>query len=150
MRKALSILLCLFIAAGLVSVACAQTVSCPEARLTLTVPDGWKIVPRSDMDDPELCLHLESGDISLCVYAADTGGFVPDFQIFTGDETESAVVTRSGRQMNYVAGSGADGNYRIYTWQDRRSQVQLYFVIVSHPEASRKTVDRIMDSLVFE
>ncbi len=150
MRKALSFLLCLVLATGLVSSACAQTVSCPEARLILTVPDGWRTVPRSDVDDPELCLHLDGGDVELYVYAADSGGYLPDFQVFTGDETESAVVTLSGRQMNYVAGSGYEGNYRIYTWQDRHTQIQLYFVIVSRPDASRKTIDRIMNSLVFD
>ena len=54
MRKAMSFLLCLFLFTGLVSAACAQTVSCPEARLILTVPDGWRTVPLSDLDDPEL------------------------------------------------------------------------------------------------
>ena len=150
MRKAMSFLLCLFLLTGLASAARAQTVSCPEARLVLTVPDGWRTVPRSDMDDPDLCLHLDGGSVSLYIYTADTGGSFPGFQVFTGDETESADVTLSGRRMNYVAGSGTGGNYRIYTWQDRRDQVQLYFLIISSPDASRNTVDRIMDSLIFE
>ena len=150
MRKAMSFFLCLFLFTGLVSAACAQTVSCPEARLILTVPDGWRTVPLSDLDDPELCLHLDGGSVSLYIYAADTGGFLPGFQVFTGDETESGDVTLSGRRMNYVAGSGAGGNYRIYTWQDRRDQIQLYFLIVSSPDASRNAIDRIMDSLVFD
>jgi len=150
-RKTLLFVLCLLAVLVLSVSACAQTVPCPEARIILTVPDTWTAVPRTDQDDPDLCLLLEGKDLTLYVYASDAGGFLPDaFQVFTGDETESSVVTLSGMEMTCVAGRSAEGDYRIYTWEDRRNQVQMYFLIISRPDASRKAIDDIMNSIVFE
>ena len=52
--------------------------------------------------------------------------------------------------MAYVAGKNSDGDYRIYTWTDRRSQVQMYFLITARLKSSRQTIDEIMDSLRFD
>ena len=52
--------------------------------------------------------------------------------------------------MTYVAGQSSDGNYRIYTWTDRRNQVQFWFLVTANQKASRKTIDRVMNSLEFE
>ena len=72
------------------------------------------------------------------------------FQVFTGDETETFTVTLSGVEMTCVAGENEEGNYRIYTWLDRRSQVQLWFLVTGNPKASRKVIEEIMDTLIFE
>lgn len=150
MRKAFLFLLCLLPVISFSSVAMAQEIACPDAGLVLSVPDAWREVPLTGADDPELRLRLDGGAVSLYLYVSDSGDLLPDaFQVFLGDETESSVVTLSGRRMALVAGSGAEGDYRIYTWQDRRRQVQLYFLIVSRPDASRKTIDGIMDSIAF-
>ena len=151
MRKCCVALLCVLILSALVSCSLAQTVPCPEARVTLTVPDTWTIIPLAGRADPDLCLLLESKDVSLSVYAADTGGLVPEsFQVFTGDETEHFTVTVSGVEMTCVAGTNDEGEYRIYTWLDRRSQIQFWFLITGHPEASRRMIEEIMDTLIFE
>ena len=150
MRKSVACLCCIVLLACTVSSACAQTVPCPEARVTLTVPDSWTPVPRTDQDDPDLCLLLEGKDLTLYVYVSDAGGFLPDaFQVFTGDETESSVVTLSGMEMTCVAGRSAEGDYRIYTWLDQRNQVQLYFLIYGQPKAALETILQIMDSIEF-
>ena len=75
----------------------------------------------------------------------------PDsFQVFTGDETESGTVVFSGMEMSYVAGTSAEGDYRIYTWLDERNQVQLYFLVSGQPGAASPVIDAIMDSIAFD
>ena len=151
MRKCCSVLLCVLLLSGLVSCAAAQTVSCPEARLAFEVPETWISVPLTGQDDPDLCLLLEGPDVSLAVYAADAGGLLPDaFEVLTGDETESSVLTVSGVEITCVAGKNEDGEYRIYTWLDRRTQVQFWFLATGRSKDARKVIDGIMDSLVFE
>lgn len=151
MRRFLAFLLCVILLLGAVSCAWAQTVSCPEAHLVLTVPDSWKVLPLLGTDDPELRLLLDGKDLSLSVYVAENGGLAPDaFALFTGDETESGTVRLDGVEMAYVAGKNSDGDYRIYTWTDRRSQVQMYFLITARLKSSRQTIDEIMDSLRFD
>ena len=151
MRKLRAALCCVLLLVCVFSCAFAQEIYCPEARLTLTVPDSWTSIPLRDNDDPDLCLLLESDDVTLSVYVADAGGLLPDaFEVFTGDETESGTVILGGKEMTYVVGKSSDGDYRIYTWLDRRNQVQFYFLVTAHLKNSRKTIDEIMDSLVFE
>lgn len=151
MRKSMAVLLCCILLVGSVSCAAAQSVSCPEAHLILTVPDSWTSVPLYDSGEPDLCLLLKSSDQTLSVYVSDAGGLTPGaFEVFTGDETESGTVVFSGVEMDYVAGKNADGNYRIYTWLDERNQVQLYFLITGDLASSRKVIKRIMNSLEFE
>ena len=151
MRKVSSAFLGAILLACAVSCVSAQVVSCPEAHLSLTVPDSWTAVPLYDAGDPDLCLLLEDEDISLSVYVSDAGGLLPDaFEVFTGEETESGTVVFGGVEMTYVAGQSSDGNYRIYTWTDRRNQVQFWFLVTANRNASRKTIDRVMNSLEFE
>lgn len=151
MRGIPAVFLCFTLLICMVSCASAQVVSCPDARLKLSVPDSWVVVPLSDTDDPDLRLLLEDDGVSLSVYVADAGSLLPGvFDVFTGDETESGTVVLSGVEMDYVAGESRDGSYRIYTWLDRRNQVQFYFLVTAHQKKARETIDRIMDSLVFE
>ena len=151
MRHFTAFLLCVILLFCAVSCAQAQTVSCPDAHLVLTVPDTWTILPLPEYEDPELRLLLNGKDLTLSVYVADSSGLAPDaFALFTGDETESGTVLLDGVEMAYVAGKNNDGDYRIYTWTDRRSQVQMYFLITAHLKSSRKVIDEIMDSLRFE
>lgn len=128
----------------------AQTVSCPEARITLTVPDSWSVIPLSEADDPGLRLFLASEDVTLSVYVDDIGeeSGMDIFEVFTGDETQSGTMTVAGVDMDYVFGSGEDGDYRIYSWLDRSSQVQLYFLVSAHPGASSGVIDEIINSLI--
>ena len=84
MRKALSFLLCLFLAAGLVSVANAQTVSCPEARLTFSVPDSWISDPLPGSDDPGLCLLLRGDGLTLSFDGAFASLSIEGGQSWTG------------------------------------------------------------------
>ena len=151
MRRIPAAFLCFTLLTCMVSCASAQVVSCPDARLKLSVPDSWIIVPLSENDDPDLRLLLEDDGVSLSVYVADTGSLLTGvFDVFTGDETESGSVVLSGIEMDYVAGESRDGSYRIYTWQDSRNQVQFYFLVTAHQKKAGKTIDRIMDSLIFE
>jgi len=150
-RKLPAFFLCVLLIFSLVSGAAAQSVPCPQARLTLTVPDSWKVVPLKSSDDPDLCLLLSGKGISLSVYVSDASGSFPDaFQVFTGDETDSGTVTLGGREMFYIAGKNEDGDYRIYTWVDRKSQVQFWFVVTAKPKTAQKTIDEIMNSLKFD
>lgn len=151
MRKNRLFYLCVLFTVCMVSCAAAMSVSCPDAHLVLTVPDSWTVVSASSAGDPDLCLLLEGEDVSLAVYVTDVNGVLPDsFQVWFGNETESGTDVRSGVRMNYVAGSSSDGDYRIYTWLDRRNQVQLYFLISGQSQAARKVIDTIMDSLAFD
>lgn len=151
MHRFFTVLLCSILLICTVSSASAQVVSCPEAHLILTVPDSWTIVPLSDTDDPDLRLFLGNEDLTLSVYVADAGGLMPDaFELFTGDETESGTAVLGGMEMTYVAGESNDGHYRIYTWLDRRNQVQMYFLITAHQKSSEKEIDKVMQSIRFE
>ena len=151
MRKTLSFLLCVILLSCMAACAYAQTVPCPEAHLILTVPDDWRLVPLTGKSDPGLCLLLENGDLTLSVYIDDTDGLLPDsFQVFTGGDTESTTVTYSGVRMTCVAGTSDEGDYRIYTWLDRRDQVQFYFLITGSSRSSRGLIEDIMGSIVFE
>lgn len=151
MRKALAALLCGILLIGSVSCAAAQSVSCPEAHLTLTVPDSWTNIPLYDSGDPDLCLILQGADQTLSVYVSDAGGLMPGaFEVYTGDETDSGTVVFSGIEMDYVAGESSEGNYRIYTWLDESNQVQLYFLITGELSSARKVIKRIMNSLEFQ
>ncbi len=151
MRKCAVFLLCAVLFSCMAGAALAQQVACPEARLLLTVPDPWKVVPLTGMDDPDLCLLLKGDDLTLSVYVSDANGFLPDaFQVFVGDETESGTVLFSGTEMTYVAGNCAEGEYRIYTWVDRKNQVQLYFLITGRPEPARRIIEDILSGLLFE
>ena len=150
MRKPRLFLLCLFLSVCLVSGALAQEVSCPAAHLILSVPDPWTVVPLSAADDPDLCLLLEGKEMTLAVYVTDVNGVLPDsFEVLLGNETESGTDVRSGKTMDYVAGTSEEGDYRIYTWLDERNQVQLYFLIYGQPQAALKTIGEIMDSIEF-
>ena len=151
MRKALAVVLCVILLIGSVSCAAAQSVSCPEAHLTLTVPDSWTSIPLYDSGDPDLCLLLESDDQTLSVYVSDAGGLIPGaFEVYTGDETESGTDFFSGVEMDYVYGKNSEGSYRIYTWFDSRNQIQLYFLITGHTKSARKEIDKIMKNIEFE
>ena len=151
MRRFLAFLLCVILLLGAVSCAWAQTVSCPEAHLVLTVPDSWKVLPLLGTDDPELRLLLDGKDLSLSVYVAENGGLAPDaFALFTGDETESGTVVLGGVEMAYIEGNSRDGSYTVYTWLDRTNQVQFYFLVTANRKASRKIIDSVMNSIRFE
>ena len=151
MRKRLTPLCCAFLLCCSASGALALTVPCPEAHLTLTVPDSWTLVPLEEKDDPGLCLLLETGEISLSVYIDETGGLLPDtFQVFTGDETETSVVHYGGVEMTCVAGRNDDGTYRIYTWLDEKDQVQFWFLITGSSGSGRGIIEDIMGSIQFD
>lgn len=150
MRKKSVFFLCTLLLVCVVSAAAARTVYCPGARLTLTVPDDWQEVPLSGFEDPDLCLLLEGGDLSLSVYASEAGSLLPDaFQVFTGDETESFSVTLSGVEMTCVAGKAPEGDYRVYTWLDRSRQVQFWFLVTGPELPARSVIEGIMSTLVF-
>ena len=108
MRKVPAAFLCAVLLVCAVSGASAQVVSCPDAHLSMTVPDSWTVVPLYNSGDPDLCLLLQDENISLSVYVSDAGGLLPDaFEVFTGDETESGTVVFGGVEMTYVAGQTA-------------------------------------------
>ena len=67
MRKVPAAFLCAVLLVCTVSCASAQVVSCPEAHLSMTVPDSWTVVPLSGSGDPDLCLLLQDNNISLSV-----------------------------------------------------------------------------------
>lgn len=151
MRKTAAFLLCFLLLSAAVSGALAQSISCPDAHLVLTVPDTWISVPLTKADDPDLRLLLQSDDVTLSLYVSDAGGILPDaFQVFTGDETESGEIILGGMEMAYVFGENEGGEYRIYTWLDVRNQVQMYFLVTGHPKQSAKVIEEIMNTLVFE
>ena len=148
MKRLTGILLIVLLVFSL-SAAMAQRVECATGGFSVKLPDHF--VEEAVSGDPDLCLLLQDENISLSVYVSDAGGLLPDaFEVFTGDETESGTVVFGGVEMTYVAGQSSEGNYRIYTWLDRRNQVQFYFLITANRKASRKTIDSVMNSLEFE
>ena len=151
MRTFRKFFLCMLLALCLSSCALAQTVSCPEAHLVLSVPDPWTVIPLTAADDPDLRLLLEGDGVTLALYVTDVNGVLPDsFQVYLGNETDSGTDLRSGKQMDYVAGTATEGDYRIYTWLDQRNQVQLYFLVSGRSDAASPVIDAIMDSIAFD
>ena len=151
MRKFRIFLLCALLSLCLVSCALAQSVSCPEAHLVLSVPDPWTVIPLTAADDPDLRLLLEGDGMNLALYVTDVNGVLPDsFQVYLGNETDSGTDLRSGKQMDYVAGTAPEGDYRIYTWLDQRNQVQLYFLVSGRSPSAPEIIDTILDSMEFD
>lgn len=151
MRKKLSAVLLVLLLLCLAPGALAQTVPCPRAHLSLTVPEDWVLVPLDGTEDPGLCLLLENGDMNLSVYIDSADGLLQDsFQVLTGDDRESTEVSYAGVRMTCVSGESEEGAYRIYTWLDESSQVQFYFLITGTPRSARGLIEDIMGSIVFD
>ena len=136
--------MCLFCAASGV----AQTVSCPQAGFSLTLPDSFYEIPRSPVDDRNLVLQYSDGSLDLAVYVAFAGANNP-FMILTGTETEFGPVTINGMSMQYARGFDEYGPYATYSWMRAQDAVTLYFVWSGSDDTALRLISEIMNTIVF-
>lgn len=136
----------------LVSSAFAQRAACPAGGFSLSLPDSFSEQPFSPSEDPDLCFFWHGEGITVQAYASYLGEVAPSslFQVLTGNETDSGMVSVNGMQMVYGAGSDASGSYLLYSWMDRGNNVTLYFYYPSGDASSLSQVDRIIHSISFD
>ena len=147
MKRLTGLLLVLLLVFSL-SAALAQRVECPVGGFSVTLPDHFVEVPVSPGSD--LCFYWHGNKLTVQSYAIYQGEVTETFEVLTGNETDSGTDLRSGKQMDYVAGTATEGDYRIYTWLDQRNQVQLYFLVSGRSDAASPVIDAIMDSIAFD
>ena len=147
MKKLVASLLflsCLFCAiSGL-----AQTVNCPSAGFSLTIPDTFIEIPHLPMDDPNLVLRYTDNAMDLAVYVSYAGSGSP-FMVLTGNEVECATVNVSGTEMAYARGFDEYGPYATYSWMRAQDAVTLYFVWSGSDDAALRVINDIMYSITF-
>lgn len=132
--------------------ALALKASCPAGGFSLSLPDSFTEQPFSPSDDPELCFYWRGEGMTVLAYASYLGEVAPSslFQVLTGNETDSGMVTVRGMQMVYGAGSDSTGSYLMYSWMDRGNNVTLYFYYAPGDDSARSAVDRIIHSIAFD
>ena len=147
MKKLVASLLflsCLFCAVS----GLAQTVNCPSAGFSLTIPDTFIEIPHLPMDDPNLVLRYTDNAMDLAVYVSYAGSGSP-FMVLTGNEVECATVNVSGTEMAYARGFDEYGPYATYSWNRDRNAVTLCFVWTGSDEAALSLISEIMSSISF-
>ena len=147
MKKLIASLLffvCLFcVVSGL-----AQTVSCPSAGFTLTLPDSFYEIPRSSGDDRNLVLQDSDGSVDLAVYVSFAGSG-NSFMVLTGDETEFGPVVINGMNMQYARGFDGYSSYATYSWMRSQDAVTLYFVWSGSDDTAMRLINEVMYSIAF-
>lgn len=143
-----AVLLCLC----LISSALAKTVSSAVGGFSLTLPEGFEEQSVSGSGDPDLCLHWKKGHFSVQAYASYLGEVAGSdlFQVLTGSETDSGMVTYGGMSMLYASGADSTGAYMMYSWMDRGNNVTLYFYFPEGDKDAASTVESIMRSITFD
>ncbi len=147
MKKLIASLLflsCLFCAIS----GFAQTVECPSAGITLTLPDRFYEIAHLPMDDPNLVLRYTDNEIDLAVYVSYAGSG-SSFMILTGNEVEYGPVTINGMNMQYARGIDEFGPYATYSWMHAQDNVTLSFVWTGDDAAALSVIDDIMNSITF-
>ena len=147
MRKLIASLLflsCLFCAVS----GLAQTVECPSAGISLTLPDRFYEIPHLPMDDPNLVLRYTDNAIDLAIYVSYAGSG-SSFTVLTGNETEYGPVTINGMNMQYARGRDEYGPYATYSWTNAQNAVTLSFVWTGDDEAALSVISDIMYSITF-
>ncbi len=127
----------------------AQTVSCPDAGVTLTIPDSFNEIPHLPMDDRNLVLRYSDGSVDLAVYVSFAGSYNP-FMILTGDETDFGSVTINGMDMQYVRGNDGYSPYITYSWMRADNAVTLCFVWSGSDDTALRLINDIIYSAVFD
>lgn len=126
----------------------AQTVDCPSAGFTLTIPDTFNEIPHLPMDDQNLVLRYSDGTVDLAVYVSYAGANSP-FMVLTGDEIEYGPVVINGMDMQYARGKDEYGPYATYSWLRAQDAVTLCFVWSGKDDAALALIDDIMSSIIF-
>jgi len=128
-KRWVSCLLCLLLLALPVLALASQSYTCPEAGLTLTLPDDFELITLTQEDDPDLCLLLESKKMSVSVYVSFVGSAVTDPQswLLTGDETDTGTRKIAGKKVDYVSGNADGTSYYTCFWLYQGSGASLDF-----------------------
>ena len=128
--------------------AAEQSVSCPEAGILLAVPDSFTLAPLPE-EDPDLCLLLESRKMTVWLYVTFVGNVSSDSlpQVLTGDETDMGVRLLSGREVQYIAGTGEDFSYYTCCWMNGRDGVTLDFHYTGKTSKAMPVIEEILASL---
>ena len=153
-RKALaglSLFLALLLAA-LPALAADQEVTCETAHFTLLLPSSFSEAKPTRDDDPDLCFHYVSKSIEIQGYYSYVGKIrLKDLpQVYDGELSEYTPIKLNGREMLYAEGKDETGDYILYTWLDEVNNVMLCFLYRSGDKKAPKTIEKIMDSIVFD
>ena len=146
------ILLAALLLSSVPALAATQEVSCATAHFTLQLPDTFtEVFPQKD-DDPDLCFHYKNNSIEILAYYSYVGNIrLKDLpQVYDGDLSEYSAITLNGRDMLYASGEDESGSYTVYTWLDEKNNVMLSFLYRTKDKKAPKTIQTIMDSIVFD
>ncbi len=151
-RRCLAAALALLVLAVPVFASAAQVASTPVGGFSLTLPDRFAPQSYSQDEAPDLCFFWRDNSISIQAYAVYLGEVAGSdlFQVLTGSETDSGLITLNGMPMLYAAGSDLNGNYFMYSWMDRGNNVTLYFYYPEGDRSARETIENIMASILFD
>ena len=152
MRKVPAAFLCAVLLVCAVSGASAQVVSCPEAHLSMTVPDSWTVVPLYNSGDPDLCFYWHGNKLTVQAYASYQGEVAGSdmFEVLTGSEIDSGYVNINGMNMLYSRTEEYGDVIISYTWMDRGNSVTMEFTYSAEESSVLKTVNSIINSIQFD
>ncbi len=148
MKKRFALLLAVLLL-FVVSAAQAQEVSCKAGRFSLTLPDSFSAISPLPQDQ-DLVFGWQGDGISLLGYATQMGKkvqFNDLFQILTGNETESGMLTIRKQDMLYAQGNDENGAYTLYCWLNSGVRVELYFYYSAGNPDSDRVIKNIIHSL---
>lgn len=128
-----------------------QPVSCPEAGLSMVLPDSFEPIAFSPEEDPDLRQFWRSGSLDMTVYVSWVGPTVhldDLLQVLTGNEDEYGTVLLDGQEALYAAGTDGSEAYRMYTWIYQNSSVTLWFCWDPENRRAEQVIDDITSTLI--
>ena len=149
MRKCAVFLLVLFLFCLPVCSHAAERVECPSAGFSFLLPDRFTVTDLSDSEDPDLCMMVESKNMSVYVFVSYVGKIDPDSIPFvlTGDETDMGGRRIAGRKVQYIAGSSDGASYYSCFWVKGKDGVTLDFIYTGKSSKAMPVIERILDSI---
>ena len=150
MKKMTALILIVLLVFLSCSAALAQRADCPVGGFSLILPDQFQEGPLDPARNPELCFywHTQDNTCSIEAYAYYMGevAFSDLFQVLDGKEQESGEKIINGMRMLYARTDSS----AVYTWMDRGTNVNLYFVIHSNDSSLWSMVDSIINTISFD
>ena len=144
-RQRLAATLALLVLVVPVYASAAQVASTQVGGFSLTLPDRFAPQSYSQDEAPDHSISIQA----YAVYLGEVAGS-DLFQVLTGSETDSGLITLNGMPMLYAAGADLNGSYFMYSWMDRGNNVTLYFYYPEGDRSSRETIENIMSSIQFD
>lgn len=122
---------------------------CPSAGFSFLLPDRFTVTDLSDSEDTDLCLLVESKNMSVSVFVSYVGKVDPDSIPFvlTGDETDMGSLRIAGREVQYIAGSSGGVSYYSCFWLKGKDGVTLDFSYTGKSSKAMPVIQQILDSI---